>query len=103
LVEHYLDTVGVTGSNPVSRIVFKPMHYTYVLRCNDGDLYVGSANDLRGRLVQHKAGRVPATVYRRPVILEYYEACRSEVSARRREKQLKPGYGRAYLKRRIGG
>jgi hypothetical protein len=36
-----------------------------------------------------------------PVTLEYYEACRSEDRARLREKQLKTGFGRAYLKRRL--
>ena len=77
------------------------MFYTYVLRCCDGDLYVGSALDLRKRLGQHRAGSVRATVHRLPVRLEYYEACRSEVKARLREKQLKTGFGRAYLKRRL--
>jgi predicted GIY-YIG superfamily endonuclease len=61
------------------------MYYTYVLRCSDGDFYV------RDRFVWHEAGRVPATAHRRPVVLEYYEACRSEANARRREKQLKTG------------
>jgi putative endonuclease len=69
--------------------MFLPMFYTYVLRCSDGDLYIGSAKDLRDRFAKHEAGRVPATVYRRPVTLEYYEACRSEAKARLREKQLK--------------
>ena len=78
------------------------MFYTYVLRCRDGDLYVGSAFDLRKRIAQHRAGRVRATAYRLPVILEYYEACRSELKAWLREKQLKNGFGRAYLKRRLG-
>jgi putative endonuclease len=77
------------------------MFYTYVLRCRDGDLYVGSALDLRKRLAQHRAGRVPSTAYRLPITLEYYEACRSELKARLREKQLKTGFGRAYLKRRL--
>ncbi|MDQ2918882.1 MAG: GIY-YIG nuclease family protein [Verrucomicrobiota bacterium] len=77
------------------------MFYTYVLRCGDGDLYIGSSNDLRKRIAQHNAGNVPATAHRLPVELEYYEACRSEASARRREKQLKTGFGRAYLKRRL--
>ena len=77
------------------------MFYTYVLRCRDGDLYVGSALDLRKRLAQHRAGRVRATAHRLPVILEYYEGCRSELQARLREKQLKTGFGRAYLKRRL--
>ena len=77
------------------------MFYTSVLRCRDGDLYVGSVLDLRKRLAQHSAGRVGATVHRLPVKLEYYEACRSEPKARLRERQLKIGYGPAYLKRRL--
>jgi putative endonuclease len=77
------------------------MFYTYVLRCRDGKLYVGSTRDLRKRIAQHRAGRVRATAHRLPVALEYYEACRSELKARLREKQLKTGFGRAYLKRRL--
>ena len=77
------------------------MFYTYVVRYCDGDLYVGSALDLRKRLGQHRVGSVCATVHRLPVRLEYYEACRSEMKARLREKQLKTGFGRAYLKRRL--
>jgi putative endonuclease len=77
------------------------MFYTYVLRCCDGDLYVGSALDPRKRLAQHRAGRVHTTAQRLPVKLEYYEACRSELKDRLREKQLKTGFGRAYLKRRL--
>jgi putative endonuclease len=77
------------------------MFYTYVLRCGDGNLYIGSTDNLRRRLVEHQAGRVTATASRLPIALEYYEACRSETGARRREKQLKTGFGRAYLKRRL--
>lgn len=77
------------------------MYYTYVLRCGDGNLYIGSTGNLKRRVVEHEAARVPATASRLPVTLEYYEACRSEVSARLREKQLKTGFGRAYLKRRL--
>jgi putative endonuclease len=77
------------------------MYCTYVLRCGDGKLYVGSTGDLRRRIGEHRARHVPATAVRLPVTLEYYEACHSEISARRREKQLKTGFGRAYLKRRL--
>jgi putative endonuclease len=99
VVERLLHTQEVAGSNPASRIL--PMFYTYVLRCCDGQLYVGSAVDLRKRLAQHRAVQVDATAHRLPVRLEYYEACRSELKARLREKQLKTGFGRAYLKRRL--
>ena len=77
------------------------MFYTYVLRCGDGNLYIGSTGNLRRRVADHQAGRVTATASRLPVTLEYYEACRSEAMARLREKQLKTGFGRAYLKRRL--
>ena len=65
------------------------MYYTYVLRCSDGNFYIGSTVNLRRRVVEHQAGRVGATASRLPITLEYYEACRSEVRARLREKQLK--------------
>jgi putative endonuclease len=77
------------------------MFYTYVLKCGDGNFYVGSAINLKKRITEHRAGEVSATAYRLPVALEYYEACRSELNARLREKQLKKGFGRAYLKRRL--
>jgi putative endonuclease len=77
------------------------MFYTYVLRCGDGELYIGSTIDLRKRIAKHQAGHVPATAHRLPVALEYYEACASELKARLREQQLKTGFGRAYLKRRL--
>src|SRR4029077_20199518 len=43
--------------------------YTYVLRCADGKLYIGSASDLRRRVAQHQAGGVQATSYRLPLTL----------------------------------
>ena len=76
--------------------------YTYVLLCADGNLYIGSTLDLKRRLSEHQKGSVPATKPRLPVELVYYEACRSESLARLREKSLKTGFGRRYLKSRLG-
>ncbi len=76
-------------------------YYTYVLLCSDENLYVGAAKDLRNRFLQHENGKVQATAHRLPVELVYYEACRSWEDALAREMQLKTGYGRAYLKRRL--
>jgi putative endonuclease len=75
---------------------------TYVLSCADGKLYVGSTTDLRRRLAEHTDGKVSATSHRQPIELIYYEACTDEIAARLREQQLKTGFGRAYLKRRLG-
>ena len=76
--------------------------YKYVLQCADHKHYVGSTNDLKRRLLEHQNGRVPATAYRLPIALVYDEACRSPAQATLREKALKTGYGRRYLKTRLG-
>ena len=75
--------------------------YTYVLLCADGKRYVGLTDDVGRRVEQHAAGRVPATAYRLPVELIYFEACRSRPAAADRERQLKTGFGRGYLNRRL--
>jgi len=76
--------------------------YTYVLRSRkDSKLYIGWTKDLRKRFEEHAQGKVEATKCRRPVEMVYYEACRSEEAAIKREKQLKSGFGRTYLKKRI--
>jgi len=76
--------------------------YTYVLKSQlDGNLYVGWSNNLSRRIKYHNAGKVEATKHRLPIKLIYYEACLNKESAIKREKQLKTGFGRAYLKRRL--
>jgi len=75
--------------------------YTYVLKCTDGEWYVGSTDDLKRRLREHQNGECDATKGRRPVQLIYFEGCRSLEAARAREQQLKTGYGRGYLRKRL--
>ena len=67
----------------------------------DNKLYVGRSDDVITRLNQHNDGCVASTAGRKPFELVYYEACLRKVDAIEREKQLKTGFGRAYLKRRI--
>ena len=77
-------------------------YYTYVLKSSkDGKLYVGWTGNLGTRLREHNKGVVFATKSRAPFDLIYYEACLDKEKAVKREKQLKTGFGRAYLKRRI--
>lgn len=75
--------------------------YTYVLKCSDSGWYIGSTSDLHRRMSQHKAGESENTRKRLPVELVYFEACRSLEAARIREKQLKTGFGRGYLNKRL--
>jgi len=79
------------------------MFYVYVLRSEkDGQMYIGSTNDLQRRLVQHNRGEVFSTKSRLPFELVYYEAYKSEQDARKRESNLKRrSRAFAQLKRRI--
>ncbi|MBI3633682.1 MAG: GIY-YIG nuclease family protein [Candidatus Vogelbacteria bacterium] len=75
--------------------------YTYVLLSEkDGKMYAGWTIDLKHRLGQHNKGLVGATCDRRPFKLIYYEACGNREKEIVREKYLKSGYGRKYLKDR---
>jgi putative endonuclease len=79
-------------------------YFTYVLKSKlDNKLYVGWTTNLKERLQRHAKGLVFATKGRRPLELVYYEAVNNKESAVNREKDLKTGYGRAYLKKRLSG
>jgi len=80
------------------------MFYTYVLLSKKDNLfYTGYTLDLRNRLKEHTEGKVHSTRYRLPVTLIYYEACMNKEDAKRRERTLKSGRGKAYLKKRLKG
>ena len=78
------------------------MYYTYVLRSEkDKHMYTGCTNDLRKRFKQHTTGQVYPTKARGPFEIIYYEACLDRSDAFAREKYLKSGYGKRYLKNRL--
>ncbi|MFA4835042.1 MAG: GIY-YIG nuclease family protein [Dehalococcoidia bacterium] len=78
------------------------MYYSYILQSlKDRKCYTGSTNDLRKRFKDHNSGKVVSTRGRGPFRLIYYEACLNEQDARAREKYLKSGYGKRYLKNRL--
>lgn len=78
------------------------MFYVYVLESvGSGDLYIGSTNDLKSRLIEHNRGLNFSTKRYIPWDLIYYEACLSESDARRRERYFKTTQGRRLLKRRL--
>jgi putative endonuclease len=77
------------------------MHYVYVLMSElDRCFYTGCTGDLRERLAQHKAGRVPSTKERGSLKLIYYDASLNKADAFRREKYLKTTYGKRYIRNR---
>ena len=78
------------------------MHYTYLLKSKkDVFIYTGSTNDLRKRFSQHARGKSTYTKGRGPFQLIYYEACLNDVDSRSREKYLKTGMGKCYIRNRL--
>ncbi len=78
------------------------MFYTYILySLKDNKLYKGYTSDLRKRVAEHNNGCISSTKYRRPLELIYFEGCLSDMDAKRREKYLKSGNGKIYLKNRL--
>ncbi len=80
----------------------KGFSYVYVLQSKkDGKFYTGFTRDLRKRLEQHQTGKTTATKNRGPLALVYYEASRNDDDAFNRERYLKTGTGKRYLKNRM--
>lgn len=78
--------------------------YTYTLKSDkDGAFYIGVTRDLRKRLSERNAGMVRSTRYRIPLKLIYFEACLNKADAYRREKYLKTGMDKRYLRNRLTG
>jgi len=66
------------------------MPFVYILRCIEGSLYIGIANDVAARVLEHERGCASRfTVKRRPVRLVYVEELSSLAAACARERQLK--------------
>ncbi len=73
----------------------------YFLKLCNGDLYVGSTNDLRRRVDSHQQGRVKSTKAYLPVVLESYVAVLTKAKARTLERYFKSGSGKAFAKKRF--
>lgn len=78
------------------------MFYIYIIQSkNDGRWYTGFTDDLRKRFNEHNDNKVVSTNNRGPFELIYYEACFNKYDALAREKYLKTGVGKRYLKNRL--
>jgi predicted GIY-YIG superfamily endonuclease len=76
--------------------------FVYALECDDGSLYIGQTEDLRQRWLQHTAGKGGSwTKAHPPQRVAYWERQPSREAAVEREKWLKTGFGRKWLKKEI--
>ncbi len=77
------------------------MFYVYVTQNKDGEIYIGSTNNLERRISEHNSGASLSTKGSHWGLV-YYEAYKSEEDARNREHQLKyHGQAKRWLKERI--
>ena len=80
------------------------MWCAYALRSRKGGwLYVGMSSDVKKRLVEHNRGYSRSTKSRVPFYLIHVEEFASRREAREREKYLKSGKGREFLRSRLAG
>lgn len=76
--------------------------YVYVLYSKkDTFFYVGCTNDIKNRIKKHNNQKVLSTKSRLPLILIYTEICINKKDAYTREKYLKSGMGRRYIRNRL--
>jgi putative endonuclease len=74
--------------------------YVYVLRSIDFERnYIGFTKDINIRLKQHNSGKTKSTKPYKPWKLLFFETYSSKNEAIKREKFLKTGKGREYIKK----
>ena len=76
--------------------------YVYLLESEiDKSWYIGCTQDIEIRIKQHNAGKTITTNKKKPWQIIYYEVSFNLYDALAREKYLKSGMGRKYLKNRL--
>ncbi len=74
-------------------------YYVYALSSNQRPyIYVGMTNDLARRIAEHNNGFNKTTKPYAPFTIIYQEELPNRIQARVREKYLKSGVGKAFLK-----
>jgi len=76
--------------------------FVYAIQCEDDSVYIGQTEDLRQRWEEHREGRASRWTKRHePLRVVYWEYAESREQAVEREKWLKTGFGRKWLRREI--
>ena len=78
------------------------MYLVYAIKSKTRNyIYVGLTNNIERRLKEHNEGFNKTTKPYRPFELIYWENYNTRIEAREREKYLKTGYGKEFLKKLI--
>lgn len=76
------------------------MFYTYILKLNNKDYYIGHTTNLKQRVFYHKSGKVFST-RNKLIELVYYSAFKTKDLAVRFEKYLKSSSGFAFRNKHL--
>ena len=77
-------------------------YFVYILESElDQSWYIGYTKGIEKRLNEHNSGKTESIRKKIPYTIIYYEANLSKEDAIAREKYLKSGMGRRYLKNRM--
>ena len=79
------------------------MYFVYAIKSLERNyIYVGLTDNLKRRFDQHNSGHERTTKPYAPFVLIYQVEYKTRTEARAREKYLKSGIGKEYLKSLIG-
>ena len=94
-----------TQTRTLVRDIVSFMYWVYAISSEKlPRIYVGMSSDIERRVSEHNAGRVFSTKGYTPWKLIYFEKCGiNRGDARLREKYLKSGVGKEFLKKYIPG
>jgi len=96
-----LADAGGADAHQKNKLLFM-FYITYVLKSLKNDkLYIGWTMDMIQRFKKHSERKVKATKSGIPWKIVYYEARINKKKAIEREKALKTGFGRNYIKKNI--
>ncbi len=75
------------------------MFYVYVLKSEEHfRFYVGMTENIKNRVKEHNSGKTKSTKPWKPWSLFIFEEYETRTQARAREKYLKSGYGKQWIK-----
>lgn len=82
--------------------ILKSMFWVYILESDDKSWYIGFTSDLKRRLAEHISGNGSRTTsLKTDWVLIYCEGYKNKKDAEGREKFLKSGSGRKFIKKQI--
>jgi len=78
-----------------------PMFYVYILKNKKDQIYIGHTQDITKRLIEHNSGCSGYTKNKGPFEIIYKEIYNTRSEAIKREKRLKSGQGREWIKKAV--